>query len=226
MLKKFIGTLTLSAIAMNSFATTDIEWWHAMGGALGETVNTMAQEFNASQTHYRITPVFKGSYEETMTAGISAFRAGEAPHIIQIFDAGAATIINAKGAAVPVQTVMENAGYKFDMNDYISGVRYFYADAKDLMVGMPFNASTPVLYYNKGLLTPELIALSLDFCKSQGIKTVVDPKKANFLAYRGVSLFKPNLKEIREALNLDLPEDKLQLQDLEHAALALEQAKV
>ncbi len=152
MIKQTLGTLALSAMALQSFATTDIEWWHAMGGALGETVNTMAEEFNASQTDYRITPVFKGSYEETMTAGISAFRAGEAPHIIQIFDAGAATIINAKGAAVPVQTVMEKAGYDFDINDYISGVRYFYADANDTMVGMPFNASTPVLYYNKALL--------------------------------------------------------------------------
>lgn len=149
MLKKSLAVMAFSAAAMNVQAATEIEWWHAMGGALGETVNALAEEFNASQNDYQITPVFKGSYEETMTAGISAFRAGEAPHIIQIFDAGAATIINAKGAAIPVQDVMSNAGYEFDINDYISGVRYFYADDNGKMVGMPFNSSTPVLYYNK-----------------------------------------------------------------------------
>ncbi len=152
MLKRSITALALSAVALQSFAATDIQWWHAMGGALGETVNTMAEEFNASQTDYHITPVFKGGYEETMTAGIAAFRAGKAPNIIQIFDAGSATIINAKGAAVPVQDIMTGAGYDFDMNDYIAGVRSFYADANNKMVGMPFNASTPVMYYNKAML--------------------------------------------------------------------------
>ena len=149
MFKKTLATAALSALSLQGFAATEIEWWHAMGGALGETVNAMAEEFNASQSEYQITPVFKGSYEETMTAGISAFRAGEAPHIIQIFDAGAATIIHARGAVVAVQDVMSGAGYDFDINDYISGVRYFYADENGKMVGMPFNSSTPVLYYNK-----------------------------------------------------------------------------
>ncbi len=152
MLKKIIGVVAASAFAIQVNAATEIQWWHAMGGALGETVNAMAEEFNASQNEYVITPVFKGGYEETMTAGISAFRAGEAPHIIQIFDAGAATIINAKGAAVPVEDIMKNAGYDYDITDYIPGVRYFYADKNDKMVGMPFNSSTPVLYYNKSLL--------------------------------------------------------------------------
>jgi sn-glycerol 3-phosphate transport system substrate-binding protein len=152
MFKKSLAVLAMGVASVQSFAAIEIEWWHAMGGALGETVNTMAKEFNASQSDYSITPVFKGSYEETMTAGISAFRAGEAPHIIQIFDAGAATIINAKGAAIPVQDVMSNAGYDFDINDYINGVRYFYADDGGKMVGMPFNSSTPVLYYNKDAL--------------------------------------------------------------------------
>ena len=152
MLKKLIGAFAAGAMALPAMAVTEIEWWHAMGGSLGETVNTMAEQFNGSQSDYKITPIYKGSYEETMTAGIAAFRAGEAPAIIQIFDAGAATIINAKGASVPVQDVMKQAGYDFDIEDYIEGVRYFYADKNDKMVGMPFNSSTPVLYYNKAML--------------------------------------------------------------------------
>ena len=58
--------VTISASA--AFAETEITLWHAMGGKLGETVNKIAEDFNASQDDYKITPVFKGSYEETLTA--------------------------------------------------------------------------------------------------------------------------------------------------------------
>lgn len=135
-------------IANTAFAEVEISWWHAMGGALGETVNQIATDFNASQSDYKITPVFKGTYEETLTAGIAAFRAGEQPNIMQVFDAGAATVIGAKGATIPVQDLLVENGVAFDINDYISGVRYFYADAAGKMIGMPFNSSSPVMYFN------------------------------------------------------------------------------
>ena len=142
---------TAAAVAFSAtaaFAETEITWWHAMGGQLGETVNKLAEDFNASQDEYKITPVYKGSYEETLTAGIAAFRAGEQPNIMQVFDAGAATVIGAKGATIPVQDLLANNGVDFDINDYIAGVRYFYADSDGKMIGMPFNSSTPILYYN------------------------------------------------------------------------------
>ena len=110
----------LSLMAGAASAQTEITWWHAMGGALGETVNKIATDFNASQTDYKITPAFKGTYEETLTAGIAAFRAGEQPNILQVFDAGAATVIGAKGATVPVQDLLTENGVPFDINDYIS----------------------------------------------------------------------------------------------------------
>ena len=128
-----------------AFSATEIQWWHAMGGRLGEVVVEIADKYNASQSDVVVVPTYKGGYEDTMTAGIAAFRAKEQPHIIQIFDAGAATIINAKGATVPVADLMTD----FDIEDYIPGVRYFYADSDDKMIGLPFNASTPLLYYNK-----------------------------------------------------------------------------
>nr|WP_170541924.1 extracellular solute-binding protein [Ruegeria arenilitoris] len=129
-------------------AEVEITWWHAMGGALGDTVNQIAEDFNASQDDFKITPVFKGTYEETLTAGIAAFRAGEQPNVLQVFDAGAATVIGAKGATVPVQDLLEQNGVAFDIEDYISGVRYFYADSDGKMIGMPFNSSSPIMYYN------------------------------------------------------------------------------
>ncbi|CAD0187090.1 sn-glycerol-3-phosphate-binding periplasmic protein UgpB precursor [Ruegeria sp. THAF57] len=146
---------TAAAIAFSAtaaFAETEITWWHAMGGQLGEAVNKIAEDFNASQNDYKITPVYKGSYEETLTAGIAAFRAGEQPNVMQVFDAGAATVIGAKGATIPVQDLLADNGVDFDINDYIAGVRYFYADSDDKMIGMPFNSSTPILYYNMDAL--------------------------------------------------------------------------
>ena len=137
------GASVLASTA--AFSATEIQWWHAMGGRLGEVVVEIADKYNASQSDVVVVPTYKGGYEDTMTAGIAAFRAKEQPHIIQIFDAGAATIINAKGATVPVADLMTD----FDIEDYIPGVRYFYADSDDKMIGLPFNASTPLLYYNK-----------------------------------------------------------------------------
>lgn len=149
------GLLTATAsgvFSASTLAATEITWWHAMGGQLGETVNQLATDFNASQSDYKLTPVYKGSYTETLTAGIAAFRAGQAPNILQVFDAGAATIMSSKGVAKPVQDLMIESGYPFTAQDYIAGVRNFYADNTGKMVGMPFNSSTPVLYYNKDML--------------------------------------------------------------------------
>ncbi|MEM9676917.1 MAG: extracellular solute-binding protein [Pseudomonadota bacterium] len=149
-LKKLVLAAAIAATTSSlAFAQTNITLWHAMGGSLGETVNKIAEDFNASQSDYKITPVFKGTYEETLTAGIAAFRAGEQPNIMQVFDAGAATVIGAKGATVPVADLMKANGVDFNIDDYIPGVRYFFADSDGKMIGMPFNSSTPILYFNQ-----------------------------------------------------------------------------
>ena len=145
-----VAGLTVSTVAAH--AATELTFWHAMSGRNGEVVDMIVDQFNKSQSEYKLTAVNKGGYEDTMTAGIAAFRAKKAPHIIQVFDAGAATIINAKGAVYPVQDLLEDSGAKFNKNDYLSGVRYFYADSKGKMIGMPFNSSTPLLYFNKDAL--------------------------------------------------------------------------
>ena len=152
------AAVTAAAMGFSGFvagpvqAATEITFWHAMGGRLGEVVDEMTANFNASQSDVVLTSIYKGGYEDTMTAGIAAFRAGEQPHIIQIFDAGAATIMNAPGAVIPVADLMSQYGAGFNGDDYINGVRSFYADSDGKMIGMPFNSSTPLLYYNKEAL--------------------------------------------------------------------------
>jgi len=142
---------SLMSTAAMAASKTEIQWWHAMGGRLGEVVDEIAAKYNASQDEFTLVPTYKGGYEDTMTAAIAAFRAGQQPNIVQIFDAGAATIINAKGATIAVEDLMNQYGKGFDINNYINGVRYFYADSNGKMIGMPFNSSTPLLYYNKDI---------------------------------------------------------------------------
>jgi sn-glycerol 3-phosphate transport system substrate-binding protein len=96
-----------------------------------------------------VTPTYKGNYTETMTAGIAAFRSGKQPHILQVFEVGTATMMAAKGAIKPVYEVMEAGGATFDASGYLSTVVGYYASPDGKMLSMPFNSSTPVLYYNK-----------------------------------------------------------------------------
>lgn len=56
--------------------------------------------------------------------------------------------------------------------------------------------------YNKGVLTANVIQEVISICNKAGVLTAVDPKRKNFFGYKGVHLFKPNLKEVRDALNL------------------------
>lgn len=153
MLRKFaIGlaaTAALATVSSQAFAATEITWWHAMGGKLGEKVNEIAKKFNESQSEYHVTPVYKGTYSETMTAAIAAFRAHKQPDIVQVFEVGTATMMAAKGAIYPVYKLMKDSGEPFDPNNYLAAVTGYYTDTDGNMLSMPFNSSTPILYYNK-----------------------------------------------------------------------------
>ena len=142
------ATLALGMTSATAFAQTDITWWHGMGGRNGEVINEISQKFNEAQAECVLTPVSKGTYEEALSAGIAAFRSGEQPNILQVFDAGAATIINAKGAVIPAEDLITQNGGTFDRDAFIDGVRYFYADASGKFIGMPFNSSAPIMYTN------------------------------------------------------------------------------
>jgi sn-glycerol 3-phosphate transport system substrate-binding protein len=146
---------TAAAIAMTcganaaALAQTEIQWWHAMGGQLGEALNALAESFNKSQRDYKIVAVYKGTYTETMTGAIAAFRARQQPHIVQVFEVGTATMMAAKGAVYPVHQLMADAGEKFDPDAYLPAVYGYYSTRDGKLLSMPFNSSTPVLYYSK-----------------------------------------------------------------------------
>lgn len=148
------ATSTLSILAAsNVLAATELQWWHAMTGANNETVERLAKEFNESQSEYKVVPVFKGTYAETLNAGIAAFRSKQAPAILQVFDAGSGVMLGAEGAVVPVADVLQKGGYEFNKDQYLPGIVAYYSKADGTMLSFPFNSSSPILYYNKDAFT-------------------------------------------------------------------------
>jgi sn-glycerol 3-phosphate transport system substrate-binding protein len=137
------------AFASQAYAATELQWWHAMTGANNEMVEELAKEFNESQSTYKVVPVFKGTYPETLNAGIAAFRAKQPPAIIQVFDAGSGTMMAAEGAIVPAMEVLQKAGFTFDKSQYLPGIVAYYSKPDGTMLSFPYNSSSPILYYNK-----------------------------------------------------------------------------
>lgn len=134
-----------------------INWWHAMRSARGKVVDTMIQKFNESQSEYVVVGTNKGNYDETMNAGVAAFRAKRQPHLLQVFEVGTQTMMQS-GAIYPVHKLMTDAGHKIDWSNYLQAVLSYYMDADGNLMSMPFNSSTPIMYYNVSMFEKAGIA--------------------------------------------------------------------
>ncbi len=145
------AVVAIFAFASPAQAVTDIMWWHAMSGELGRQLEKLAADFNASQSEYRIVPSYKGNYTETVTAAIFAFRSRSQPAIVQVSEIATATMMAAKGATYPVFELMRDESEAFSSAAYLPAVSGYYTDADGNMLSFPFNASTPILYYNKDM---------------------------------------------------------------------------
>lgn len=157
--KKLLTALAVVTSSLGAHAQTEIHWWHSMSGALGDWVGDIAKDFNSKQTDYKVVPVFKGNYDESMTAAVAAYRAGNAPHILQVFEVGTATMMASKGVVVPVEKIMRDGGYKFDPKSYVPAVSGYYTAPNGQMMSFPFNSSTTVMWVN------------LDALKTAGVST-------------------------------------------------------
>ena len=153
-MKKYLMILTavcfiLTLVPMNALGEpVTIDWWFAHGGRLGEKVQSIVADFNVSQSKYKVVATYKGNYHDTMTAGIAAFRSKNPPHILQVFEVGTASMMAAQGAIKPVYEVMTESGLPWSPDDYLPTVSGYYTTAEGKMLSLPFNSSTPVLYYN------------------------------------------------------------------------------
>ena len=170
-----ISQIALAAVmATPAAAQTEIEFWHAFTGRLGELVTAQVEDFNASQSDYVVTATHKGDYSETLNAGIAAFRAGEQPDILMVFEVGTATMMGARGAIKPVYEVMAEAGAEFDPDSYIGSVKGYYTTADGQMLSLPFNSSTPVLWVNRDKLEEAGIDPDVDLSTWEKVGGVLD----------------------------------------------------
>jgi sn-glycerol 3-phosphate transport system substrate-binding protein len=142
-------TLAVAGAAMAQQAPTEIQMWMGLTGSSGELLSRFGDDFNKSQNEYRVVVSFKGQYPEQRAAAVAAFRAGNPPHIMQMFDAGSGDMVQARGAIIPVSEVFKRANIRFDPADFIAPARGYYGLPNGDLLSMPFNVSTAVLFYNK-----------------------------------------------------------------------------
>ena len=128
--------MCLMLLAAPVQAKTTITFWHGMGGELGEITDEMIKEFNASQDKYEVKGVYKGNYDEAMTAAIAAFRAKQHPNLIQIFEVGTASMMAAKGAVRPVYEIMEAAGTPVDTSKLLGSVASYYSSTDGKLIAI------------------------------------------------------------------------------------------
>jgi sn-glycerol 3-phosphate transport system substrate-binding protein len=174
-----LAVLALStSMATPALAQTEIQWWHAFTGRLGELLAEQVDQFNASQSDSQVVASHKGNYSETLNAGIAAFRAQEQPHILQVFEVGTATMMAAEGAIKPVFTVMAESGKEFDPDIYLAAVKGYYTTSDGDMLSLPYNSSTPVLYVNRDALSGAGIDPDTDLSTWEQVGEVLDQLKA------------------------------------------------
>jgi sn-glycerol 3-phosphate transport system substrate-binding protein len=147
------GTAALAAAplmrARAQAAKTKIVWWHAMTASLGEAVNHQVDAFNQSQSAVEVQAIYKGGYPDVLNAAIAASRAGQAPHLAQIFEVGTGTMLAAGKAVKQVWELSKETGVTIDPKTYIPSVRGYYSLMDGRMASMPFNSSTAMMWYSK-----------------------------------------------------------------------------
>jgi len=152
--RKFIGAIVMMTLVFLPMSQAwaqakKVQFWHAMGGNLGKTIERITDDYNKSQSNYHIDAVYKGGYNDTYNSGIAAFRTGKPPHILQVLSWGAGQFLSTKGVIVPVSEIMEMGGKVFDQSVYNPGIAAYYSDSNGKLLSLPWNSSTPILFYNK-----------------------------------------------------------------------------
>ncbi len=127
----------------------EIRFWHAMTGVLGERIEELCHRFNGGQREARVTPTFRGTYDELINATVAAYRTRSHPQLVQIYERGFMTML-LSGAVVPAQELLAAHGHSVDWGDFIKPIAGFYSH-RDRLMAMPFNSSTPILFYNRAI---------------------------------------------------------------------------
>lgn len=144
-----LGLFSLVACGEQAPADNEIIFWHAFSGNLGKSLNEIVDEFNHKHPELKVKTINKGSYEETLNAGIAAFRSNSAPDILQVYEVGTATMMHAGDITKSINDLMKSAGIPLSSQNFLAAIGVYYSDSKGKLLSLPFNSSTPVFYYNK-----------------------------------------------------------------------------
>jgi sn-glycerol 3-phosphate transport system substrate-binding protein len=143
--------LAACLLSLSAEAKVEITFWHAMSGDLDKALTDLVAVYNKSQDKYEVKPIFKGNYTETLNAAIAAYRGGKQPSLVQVFEVGTQTMMSSQ-AIIPVQDLLAENGVKIDWSDFVAPILSYYKDKDGKLMSMPFNSSSPIMYYNKTLL--------------------------------------------------------------------------
>jgi sn-glycerol 3-phosphate transport system substrate-binding protein len=131
--------------AQESDEKQTVTFWHAMGGAAQEALNKIVDDYNSSQDKIQVNAEYQGTYDEALTKFHTVAGTDSAPTMIQVFEIGTMSMINS-GQIEPIQNYVDKDGY--DMSGLEENIINYYK-IDDKFYSMPFNSSTPVMYYNK-----------------------------------------------------------------------------
>ena len=138
--------MLMLALSSTAAAQTTVDFWHSMGDAKrGGWIQARADEYNKAHPNVKIVPQYKGSYNDSLQATILAGRQGKAPALVQIFEVGSQLALDS-GMFQPVGGIGN-----VDFGDYIKPVINYYTIGGKVN-SLPFNSSSPVLYFNKDLM--------------------------------------------------------------------------
>ena len=149
-----LGVTTAAAFGLTAAADarTPIDMWIGLTGPAQELLIQFGQEFNEMQDEFEVTVSFRGQYPEQRAAAIAAFRAGNPPHIMQMFDAGTGDMFAARQAIVPVSEVYALAGLEFDPSIFLAPAAGYYGSPDGTLFSQPLNVSTAVMFYNRDIM--------------------------------------------------------------------------
>ncbi|MCK5671885.1 MAG: extracellular solute-binding protein, partial [Spirochaetales bacterium] len=134
-------------VEVDEAATVSIEFWHAMSGARVDLIQGIVDKFMAENPNIEVDVQYTGSYNDTLNKVKSAYKAGNAPDIFHSYEIGTLGLINS-GIISPLDQIAEKFDREIPWDDFFTPVQSYYKYQGD-HYSMPFNSSTPLIFYNK-----------------------------------------------------------------------------
>ncbi len=150
-LSLFFVIHAMGAPTADANAKQVVNFWHSMSGALQDKLNIIITKYHESQDKVRVNAVYKGNYTDALNGVVAAYRGSKHPHITQVFEVGTQSMMKS-GAIVGVEDLFIKNGVVLDKKDIMAPVLGYYSSLDGKLISMPFNSSTPIVFYNKDIL--------------------------------------------------------------------------